>query len=80
MALGGARTHGIGYAEAARAAGAVAVLVEPSMVDRVPAGLPALLTVDPRAAVGRVAGGVQQEDGVVLGAFNQKAKALLTGP
>jgi UDP-N-acetylmuramoyl-L-alanyl-D-glutamate--2,6-diaminopimelate ligase len=55
VALGGTRTHGIGYAEAARAAGAVAVLVEPSMVDRVPAGLPALVTVDPRAAVGRVA-------------------------
>jgi UDP-N-acetylmuramoyl-L-alanyl-D-glutamate--2,6-diaminopimelate ligase len=55
VALGGARTHGIAYAEAARSAGAVAVLVEPSVADRVPAGLSALVAADPRAAVGPVA-------------------------
>ncbi len=56
IARPGSHTHGIAHVDAARAAGAVAVLTDPASVDRAAGtGLPVLVADDPRAVVGRVA-------------------------
>jgi UDP-N-acetylmuramoyl-L-alanyl-D-glutamate--2,6-diaminopimelate ligase len=55
IAREGAQTHGIDHLEAARRAGAVAVLTDRQAAGRVPAGLPLLTAPDPRAVVGPVA-------------------------
>jgi len=54
-ALPGARAHGADYADAALAAGAVAVLTDAAGADRVPPGVPVLVVDDPRAVLGRLA-------------------------
>jgi UDP-N-acetylmuramoyl-L-alanyl-D-glutamate--2,6-diaminopimelate ligase len=57
--LPGARAHGARFASAARDAGAVAVLTDPTGVPlAAEAGLPVLVVDDPRAAVGEVAAAV----------------------
>lgn len=53
-ALPGARTHGIAFAEAALAAGAVAILTDPDGADRAPSGVPLLVTGQPRTVLGRL--------------------------
>jgi len=55
-ALPGSRAHGARFIEAARAAGAVAVLTDPAgALAAADAGLPALVVDDPRGALGEVA-------------------------
>ncbi|WP_296605083.1 Mur ligase domain-containing protein, partial [Nocardioides sp.] len=53
-ALPGSRVHGIEYAEAALAAGAVAILTDPVGAERGPAGAPYLVVDEPRARLGRL--------------------------
>jgi UDP-N-acetylmuramoyl-L-alanyl-D-glutamate--2,6-diaminopimelate ligase len=58
-ALPGARRHGADFIAAAAAAGATAVLTDPAGAPvAAAAGLPALVTADPRAALGTVAAAV----------------------
>ncbi|TDC65177.1 UDP-N-acetylmuramoyl-L-alanyl-D-glutamate--2,6-diaminopimelate ligase [Micromonospora sp. KC207] len=58
-ALPGARRHGVEFAAAASAAGAVAALTDPAGAPAVArAGLPALVVADPRAALGALASAV----------------------
>ncbi|ANH39145.1 UDP-N-acetylmuramoyl-L-alanyl-D-glutamate--2,6-diaminopimelate ligase [Nocardioides dokdonensis FR1436] len=53
-ALPGARAHGADFATDALEAGAVAVLTDPAGAERVPAGVPLLVTEDPRRILGRL--------------------------
>ncbi len=53
-ALPGARAHGADFAADALEAGAVAVLTDPAGAERVPAGVPLLVTEDPRGILGRL--------------------------
>lgn len=57
-ALPGARAHGADFAEAALAAGAVAVLTDATGAERVPAGVPVLVVADPRRLLGEVSAAV----------------------
>jgi len=60
--LPGARAHGAGFAEQARAAGAVALLTDPRGADLAAGcGLPLLVVADPRAVLGAVAARVYGE-------------------
>jgi UDP-N-acetylmuramoyl-L-alanyl-D-glutamate--2,6-diaminopimelate ligase len=55
-ALPGARAHGVDFAPAALAAGAVAILTDPSGADRAASyGVPSLVVERPRAVLGRLA-------------------------
>ena len=54
VALPGHRTHGAVHAEAAIAAGARAVLTDPPAAESIPAGVPVLVTPDPRAVLGEL--------------------------
>ncbi|WP_426244781.1 UDP-N-acetylmuramoyl-L-alanyl-D-glutamate--2,6-diaminopimelate ligase [Nocardioides sp. LHG3406-4] len=54
-ALPGARSHGVGFAAEALAAGAVAVLTDPVGAQRLPAGTPAVVVPTPRALLGPLA-------------------------
>ncbi|WP_435747840.1 UDP-N-acetylmuramoyl-L-alanyl-D-glutamate--2,6-diaminopimelate ligase [Nocardioides sp. SYSU DS0663] len=60
-ALAGTRAHGIEYAAAAVAAGAVAVLTDEAAAARVPEGAAVVVAADPRAVLGRVAARVHGE-------------------
>ncbi len=53
-ALPGARAHGADFVADALEAGAVAVLTDPAGAERVPAGVPLLVTDDPRRILGRL--------------------------
>ncbi len=65
-ALPGARAHGADFAADALAAGAVAVLTDAAGVERVAAGVPALVVPDPRAVLGRLAARVYAEPAAAL--------------
>ncbi|MBA3781219.1 MAG: UDP-N-acetylmuramoyl-L-alanyl-D-glutamate--2,6-diaminopimelate ligase [Nocardioides sp.] len=54
-ALPGARAHGADFAGSALAAGAVAVLTDPTGADRLPPGTPAVVVPTPRAVLGPLA-------------------------
>lgn len=54
-ALPGAHRHGADFVDSARARGAVAVLTDPAGAATVDAGLPTIVTGDPRAVLGPVA-------------------------
>ncbi len=60
-ALPGSRAHGADFAAQAVAAGAVAVLTDPSGGERVPPGVPVLEVASPRAVLGRFAAFVYDE-------------------
>ena len=60
-ALPGARAHGVDYAGEAVAAGAVAVLTDPSGAARAPDGVPLVVVEDPRRLLGRLAARVYGE-------------------
>ncbi|MGN6090356.1 MAG: UDP-N-acetylmuramoyl-L-alanyl-D-glutamate--2,6-diaminopimelate ligase [Actinomycetales bacterium] len=59
-ALPGSRAHGAEFCEAARSAGAVAVLTDAAGAERA-AGLPSLIVDDPRGQLGRVAAAIYGE-------------------
>jgi len=54
-ALPGSHAHGMAYAGDALAAGAVALLTDPTGASEAPAGVPLLVTPDPRRLLGRLA-------------------------
>ncbi|WP_415170790.1 UDP-N-acetylmuramoyl-L-alanyl-D-glutamate--2,6-diaminopimelate ligase [Nocardioides sp.] len=60
-ALPGSRAHGIDFAPAAVAAGAVAVLTDPAGVSRAPAGVPLVVVDDPRALLGSLSARIYGE-------------------
>jgi UDP-N-acetylmuramoyl-L-alanyl-D-glutamate--2,6-diaminopimelate ligase len=81
VALSGARAHGITFVDAARHAGAVAVLVDQVTADRVPAGLPALVLGNARDAAGPVASLVYGEPSTrlrVVGVTGTSGKTTTT--
>lgn len=65
-ALPGSRVHGIEYAEAALAAGAVAILTDPVGAERGPAGAPYLVVDEPRARLGRLSARIYGEPAVSM--------------
>ena len=54
-ALPGTRAHGADFAVRALAAGAVCVLTDPTGLDRLPPGTPAVVVAEPRRVLGRLA-------------------------
>ncbi|GAA1920058.1 UDP-N-acetylmuramoyl-L-alanyl-D-glutamate--2,6-diaminopimelate ligase [Nocardioides hwasunensis] len=60
-ALPGARAHGADYAAQALGAGVVVVLTDPSGLDRLPSGTPALVVPEPRRVLGRLAARIYGE-------------------
>ncbi|WP_372442034.1 UDP-N-acetylmuramoyl-L-alanyl-D-glutamate--2,6-diaminopimelate ligase [Nocardioides limicola] len=65
-ALPGARAHGIEYAPDAVAAGAVAILTDDAGAAAAPAGVPLLVTDDPRAVLGAVSATVYGQPATAL--------------
>lgn len=78
-ALPGEHAHGASFAEEARAAGAVAILTDPSAAaDGEVAGLPALVADDPRAALGLLAARIYGRPGdslLLLGVTGTNGKS-----
>jgi len=80
-ALPGARAHGIDFAATALAAGAVAVLTDPSGADRAPAGVPVLVVDAPRAVLGALAARVYGEPAAamrMIGVTGTQGKTTVT--
>ena len=78
-ALPGSRTDGLAFAEAAVAAGAVAVLGDHRLLER-PPGVPILVAADPRAALARIAArffGAQPA--IVVGITGTSGKTSVAG-
>ncbi|HVN12972.1 MAG TPA: UDP-N-acetylmuramoyl-L-alanyl-D-glutamate--2,6-diaminopimelate ligase [Kineosporiaceae bacterium] len=81
-ALPGSRTHGAAFAAEAAAAGAVAVLTDPSGAERAAAtGLPVAVVDDPRARLGELASWIYGEPGgklLTLGVTGTNGKTTTT--
>jgi UDP-N-acetylmuramoyl-L-alanyl-D-glutamate--2,6-diaminopimelate ligase len=65
-ALPGSRAHGIAYAAGAVAAGAVAVLTDPTGAEDAPDGVPLLVVTEPRRLLGRLAAHVYGEPAATM--------------
>ena len=65
-ALPGARAHGADFVDQAVAAGAVAVVTDPTGLERLPAGVPALVVPEPRGVLGRLAARIYGDPAAAL--------------
>ena len=80
-ALPGTRAHGIEFAEAALASGAVAILTDPAGSDRGPRDVPHLVVDHPRALLGRLSARIYGEPAVsmrMIGVTGTQGKTTTT--
>ena len=80
-ALPGTRAHGADFTEQAVTSGAVAVLTDPTGLERLPDGVPALVVPDPRRVLGRLAARVYGDpaaDLTVIGVTGTQGKTTTT--
>ncbi len=80
-ALPGTRAHGADFTEQAVAAGAVVVLTDPTGLERLPGGVPALVVAEPRRVLGRLAAriyGNPAADLTVIGVTGTQGKTTTT--
>ena len=80
-ALPGTRAHGADFTEQAVAAGAVVVLTDPTGLERLPGGVPALVVPEPRRVLGRLAAriyGNPAADLTVIGVTGTQGKTTTT--
>ena len=80
-ALPGTRAHGADFTEQAVTSGAVAVLTDPTGLERLPDGVPALVVPDPRRVLGRLAARIYGDpaaDLTVVGVTGTQGKTTTT--
>ena len=80
-ALPGTRAHGADFTEQAVTSGAVAVLTDPTGLERLPDGVPALVVPDPRRVLGRLAARIYGDpaaDLTVIGVTGTQGKTTTT--
>ena len=80
-ALPGTRAHGADFTEQAVTSGAVVVLTDPTGLERLPDGVPALVVPDPRRVLGRLAARVYGDpaaDLTVIGVTGTQGKTTTT--
>ena len=80
-ALPGSRAHGADFTEQAVTSGAVAVLTDPTGLERLPDGVPALVVPDPRRVLGRLAARIYGDPAAdlnVIGVTGTQGKTTTT--